>query len=510
MREYVLTAQGEAQLSRYRAFGAVEPDAPDPTPEEVLSYLASALARAVRLRREANELSDAAGRLRLIIEQAEKVGADDLAVEAIAELITTLRQSRETEQVDVLLDRLERIALGQDDRTGATLALPAAAHRYYALGRLRREHGDDPSIRARHLTSAENLYAELATASSGSATAAWRRRQAASIISLASNLRERSEFEQALRHAWDALRLYNELEDPYGRSRCLFMFGFCLRLQGEFDGAWACLERSDKLAHRHSFQRFKADALMQMGEVRRCQGRVDEARELLDEALQRAARMDLIVTQAFAQSGLGAVEYQQQRMKEAKAAFDQADRLFVACHHREGLALNARRRAVVARRAASAGQRGTLKLAGELIRSALGYYRDLNSPAGLAACEIESGRLHILHHGSVSSAVPLLTSRLNDRGQRHLLQLDPWVPRVLHTFAHEVEDSDFIDRTDRLLEVSEQQQADRAPTVEQLAGSGIERGSIPLAESRTREPFVDEMGGEPRRCWEKATLPQAA
>lgn len=149
------------------------------------------------------------------------------------------------------------------------------------------------------------------------ASADWFRSQAWSVISLAGNLRKQTRLERALRLATIAKRSFDSLEDEYGQAQCLFMFGFCLRLLGEFREASACLDHAYRLAEDNCFERARADTLMQIGEVRRCLGDLDEAREFLNEALERADGMRLLVTQAFAQSTLGAVEFQKQEYAEA-------------------------------------------------------------------------------------------------------------------------------------------------------------------------------------------------
>jgi DNA-binding transcriptional ArsR family regulator len=135
VREYELTSGGVTELRRHRTFGARKPPPPELTTEQSLGFLQSALENAVKMRRRTNRLDDAEDRLRAVLRQAEKAHADELAVETIAELATTLRQSRQPSAVSELLERLQLIALGQHPTSTATLALPAAAHRAYALGR---------------------------------------------------------------------------------------------------------------------------------------------------------------------------------------------------------------------------------------------------------------------------------------------------------------------------------------------------------------------------------------
>ena len=161
--------------------------------------------------------------------------------------------------------------------------------------------------RAKRLTSAATLYGQMAETPSYGSASEWRERQAWSIASLASNLRARSRLDRAMQEAACALRVFEDLENPYGRSHCYFQLGFCLRLLGDFDGAWIWLNEANALAAEHSFEPFRADAQMQLGEVLRCRGETEEARARLEESLARAENMGLSITQAFAQSALGAV-----------------------------------------------------------------------------------------------------------------------------------------------------------------------------------------------------------
>lgn len=499
LRQYALTTAGEAELRDHRAFAPAQPPPADPTRDDVARFLRVALDRAVAMRRETNALDEAAARLRVVLAQAREARAHDVAIDATAELATTLRQDGKPLQVRNLLAQLQSIALGQDPQIGAALALPSAAHREYALGRLGDESGNDAVSPDTHLVSAANLYAQLAKAPSFGSASAWKRRQAWSYAALAIHLRERSEFENALEHTAIALRLFDEVEDSYGRSHCLFLFGFCLRLLGEFEDAAGCLNDAYKLAERHGYERFKADSLMQMGEVRRCQRRLDDAYQYLFESFQRSERMGLTVTQAFSQSALGAVAYQQDRLDDAAAAFDRAQQLFKQCGRREGFALNARRYAIVARTAADFREVGDFESVDRMIGLALERYRRLCSPAGIMACEIERGRLLRLRSGRASNTVAALIRRLDDTAQRNLLELDPWVPGILATFARETGDERLTRRARKLLSAAERRLSEHAQRAIKLVADAI--GGVRSAGRPSRaKSSVDEMGGETRRA----------
>jgi DNA-binding MarR family transcriptional regulator len=490
-RLYALTREGEARLSKQRAFGEPgEPPRP-PTSAETLAFMHAAVRNAVRMRREDNGLEDAADRLRVVVEEAGRLQVHELELEAMAELVTTLRQKRRIDAMDDLLDILQKISLGRHPNRDPALALPAAAHREYTLGRLPQMHGGgDPCVRARHLDAAQSLFGQLARSSDSEQAASWQAREAWSVISMANNLRERSKLEDALDATGWAMRLFDRLEDPYGRSRCLFMYGFCQRLMGDFDDAWLRLNEAHNLATAHSFQRFRADSLMQMGDVLRCQGEFVQARSLLEEACDLSERMNLVVTQAFAQSALGAVAFEEQRLGEAQAALRSADELFEACRHSEGQALNDRRRAGVERHLETTARRSQLKVSRRFALRALERYRALRSPAGMAACEIE-----ILRGGRVDQRVATLVARLEDTRQRNLLELDPWVPKIFLKFAEEMEDADLAERAQHLVAASERRLADWA---NQGVGS-VSKRIGGLRQRHTARRFVAfEMGGEAR------------
>jgi DNA-binding MarR family transcriptional regulator len=500
-RLYELTREGEAQLGAHRAFGKPEPTPQAPTVAETVGFLRVVLRDAVAMRRRAERLQDATANIRIVMDQANRVGSHELAVEATAELATMLRLERRTSgrETRELLSTLEQIALGRhSSHHDPQLALPAAAHRAYTLGHLpEADGGGDPAARASHLDSAQFLYGQLADSAKGAKQREdWRRREAWSIVSLATNLRDRTKFEDAFEKTRWAMSLFEKLEDPFGQSRCLFMFGFCLRIMGDFDDAWRNLSAAHALACTHEFERFKADLLTQMGEVRRCQGQVDEARELLGEALERAARMDLLVAQAFAQSALGAVEYQERRMGEAQAALTQAHSLFEACGRREGLALKARRQAIVARHLADVSRRNQIGGVRKLIRSALERYQQLGSPAGMMACEIESARLSIMSHSDPSGAITRLIRQLDDTQQCNLLELDPWVPTVLAVFAEEAGDERLREPAQGLLARAEQRLTE---WTKRDPGRATRRRAGRSSSIAKRFDGSFEMGGETRR-----------
>jgi hypothetical protein len=246
------------------------------------------------------------------------------------------------------------------------------------------------------------------------------------------------------------------------------------------------LEQAYAAARECGFRRIEAGTLMQMGEVRRCQGHGVEARSWLEACLELAEPMELGVTQAFAWSALGAASYQNLDLDKATAALERAHLLFDRCDHRVGMALNLRRQAIVARRALDVCRAGDVGRIANLVATALERYTSLRSPAGAVACEIEEGRL-ALRGGGRESIVRRLLARLTDTRQRNLIELDPWVPRVLVDFAHDADDPELTTRSGELLESAERRVArhpedegDRAIAVDEMAGES--RREIGVAE----------------------------
>jgi DNA-binding MarR family transcriptional regulator len=492
--EYRLTQGGVMALSGHRAFGDfLQPPAP-PTSEEATKFLHAALLTAITVRRKSNRLDETVERIDRVLRQAEKREAPSVMLDSIAELAITARQGQDRNLMREMVGRLEAF-----EAQSPGLELAAAAHLEYALGRAGEEFNEDLPTRAGRLTAAGNLYDHLAARSDGRRSLSWKERHAWSLISYAGNLRKQSKFENALQESAKAMRIFDELEDPYGRSFSLFMIGFCLRLVGHFDQAWLYLDTSHELAVEHGFERFRVDSLMQKGEVRRCQGRVEDARELLGESLEHAESLELVLTQAFAQVALGAVEYQEERLPEAARALEGATLLFERCRHDEGLALSARRHATVGRHLAEMGKESYARVL-ELIATARRVYGGMErSPAGIAACAIEQGRVGVKQGSEeLAAALEALTKLLDDSEETLFLELDPWVPQVLDIFAKEVDQDEFAERTEAVLISAKRR-------FEKRAGSGIALmqdvlgGVANGAAERQADDRAYEMGGETRR-----------
>jgi len=492
---YSITRRGRSELGRHLAFGAAEEMPAPPTKEEDLEFLREALAGAVAMRRRSNRLEEAIDRLQEIQDQAKELGAEDLALEALAELMITQRQARLLKERGKSIEVLKGIVFGPPD-VSPQLVYPAIAHLEYERGKAGDVGDTDTSALARHLTAATTLFEALIEQGGKADTRPWRSRRAWSVISLANNLREQSRYKEAIRYAAQGLRMFEELDDPYGRTQCWLLFGFCLRLLRQFDASWVCLDRAHALATKSSFDRVVAYSLVQMGEVRRSQGDTVEARTLLEEAFNRAEMLDLDVAKAFATSGIAATEFQDKEYERAQATLERAHEIFEACGHPEGTALNGRRQATVARHLSEAEKSIDEPKVKGLIKQAEQIYHAIGSPAGVAACEIERGWMRTLapQCGDVGEVEKRLT-RLLKSDERVPVILDASVPVVLKAFGRRVggelekEASDVARQArERLIEQAEL----GVQSVSEITG---------IKEARSVKPrtSVVEMGAEARR-----------
>lgn len=502
-RPHFLTPAGEVELSRHSAYGGARRNVVEPSHRQRVTFLYSALDAAVEMRRQTNELEDAGTRISIVLREARGIRDGGLVIEAINELATTLRQiPAGDEEIRPLLDELEEISLGRSPFTKSSLVMPAIAHREYSLGRLGESRDNEGGRRARHLIGANNLYAQLAADPNHLEPSKWKERGGWGLIGLARNLRERSKFEEALLEAAKALQLFEEIENPYGRSHCHYVFGDCLRLLGDFDGAWTWLRDARALAEEHCYERFQAELLIQMGEVLRCLGKLDEAQAALEESRDRAESMGLQVTHSFARSALGAVAFHRQDFGTAKSELSEAHKGFKRLRHRQGLALNARRRGAVAR-LVFVETRQHPESAERMIDVARGQYESLASPAGIAACDIEQGRLRLARKKDVRETVVELLDLIDNRAaERNMVELDPWVPAVMGAFAEETGSEHFIDRSLSLLEAARARLSERARVGVQQAAELMGQPSRPISSAGPRSvgaDSADEMAGETRQ-----------
>ncbi|HEY5943202.1 MAG TPA: helix-turn-helix domain-containing protein [Solirubrobacterales bacterium] len=498
-RPHFLTPAGEVELSRHSAYAGARRNPTEPSHRQRVAFLYSALDAAVEMRRQTNE-RDAGTRISIVLREARKTGDGGLVIEALNELATTLRQiPADDQEIRPLLDELEEISLGRSPFTRSSLVMPAIAHREYSLGRLGESRDNEGGRRARHLIGANNLYAQLASDPNHLEPSKWRERQGWGLIGLARNLREGSKFEEALEEAAQALHLFEEIENPYGRSHCHYVFGDCLRLLGDFDGAWTWLRDARALAEEHRYERFQAELLMQIGEVLRCRGELDEAQAALEESRDRAEAMGLQVTQSFARSALGAVAFHRQDFGTAKSELSEAHKGFKRLRHRQGLALNARRRGAVAR-LVFVETRQHPESAERMIEMARGQYESLSSPAGIAACDIEHGRLRLARKKDAAETISDLLDLIDNRAaERNMVELDPWVPAVMGAFAEETGFEHFIDRSHSLHDAARRRLSERAQFGVQRAAELMDRPTKPAGPKSVGADSADEMAGETRQ-----------
>ena len=480
-RIYGLTALGFRTLERHWAHGQ-RPQAPDPPGRETLPFLWRSLGRAVAARRFENQLSEAERRLRAIVAEAERLRSGDLAVQARRELLTTLRQQEDEQGFAIERAALNEIAGGSVASLGGSCILPANGELEYELGRLPEGLGGGQVLdRARHLVTALTIFSRLSfDPDREDRLSYWREREAWALVSLADNHRERSLFEDAVHLVSAALKGFKSLDDTYGSSRCEFLLGFCLRLQGNFSLAGEVLARAYEASCKYGFARFHADTLAQIGDVKRSLGQLDEARECLIEAVERAQYLVMPVTAGFANSALGATEFALGLEVEALGRFAKAQELLAARRHEQGLALNTRRQGVAYRVSGKSGHARAERCIAEATRR----YTQLKSPAGVAASRVELGRLMIDRGRDPEPASRHLMESLGEDEQRVLLKKDPWLPGMLRTFAG-------LSGDELLRAAAQKLVAARSEEDPNAASDGVE----PVAEDVAAA--VEEMASEP-------------
>ncbi len=498
-RRYALTVKGEVELRRHHAYGDPGPEPEQPGRDQATRFLHAALLHSVRIRRQDNDLAEAVDRQRKVLREARKIRDGELVLETMHELATTLRQQGEEAEVTALLDEFEEVALGRSEFADPSLPLQAMAHRSYALGRLRESEATGQASRANSLITALTHYCELAKGSPGESSQKWRERQAWSAYSLAASQRSASQLDDSVRTGTAALHLFEKIEDDYGRSHCLFLLGFCLRLLGDLDGASELFGDAHELASKGSYVRLQVDSLMQIGEVYRCRGQFDEAREALDESRKRASKLRLPVTEAFAYTALGAVAFDQYRWLEAQVELQRAEERFDQVHHWEGGALNSRRRSIAARFGFMEAAHGNLKKARQLNDAAFERYFKMRRPAGVVACSIERDRLRMCEGLAPKTIGDLVDLIDNKAPERSCLELDPWVPPLLVRFAEETEHEGLVSRAHQVLKSGEERLKESLRKAMKILGSEVSPHSQALPAAKT-----NEMGAETRELREES------
>jgi DNA-binding MarR family transcriptional regulator/tetratricopeptide (TPR) repeat protein len=499
---YALTAEGEAAFGGHLVFGAPAEPAPPPSAGEMEVFLGASLTDAVMLRRQDNRLDEALGRIRSVIREAAKAKLPALELRARRELTTTLRQAEQPRELAAELGEFARIAAGEDERFGPALAVPALAHLQYERGR-RLEHlgGRTIDVRTRWLINAAGVYASLAEG--GHAGDDWKARRGWALFNIADNYRELTKIGRALTVVNQAAILFSDEEDRYGLAHCLFLAGSSLRLRGDFAHARVSLEEARDIAVGDAFERLLAMTLMQLGETYRCEGHPERARDMLTESLDRATALDTTLTKAFALSALGATSFDLGDQGAALRQLADAQEQLERCSHLEGQALNLRRLAVVQRTVMTSGRGLDTRQVRSLVSRARSRYARMQSPAGIAACLVESGRLTLNTGRRTTEICRSLRELISPRGpRRDLLERDPWVPDIVLDFAREACDPTLVAaatslRADARSRAALRESAGWAFLYERACGRVNEKGSAASSQDGDRRP--DEMAGEPRR-----------
>jgi tetratricopeptide (TPR) repeat protein len=431
------TNAGDGRIRHYRLTNpdtvSAEGDAEPPSAtEEERQYLGLVIDAAVHARRKENDLSYAADRLERVLEQATNAKADDLALVARGELVTTLRLAGRFDDVQTQLTAFGEIATGQTN-VEPYLVAPAIGCLDYELGL---QDSLPAPERLEHLATAATVFRRskhLGQAHDWSAREGW------ALLASAELWRQQSQFGIAVTHAERAESIFSEYHDGYGSAEALRVQGFCQRLRGNFSEAIAVLRRAAELATAESADSCLADVLLQLGDALRCVGRLGGAFETLSEADELARRLGRTRTLGFILTALGAVSYASGELGQAWASATEAAPLLASSP--PGHALSARRQAVIARDLAADGDTAMCRQSTELFSQSMEQYRALHSPAGIAACCVGLGRVG--NEPDMSRfAINTLVGVASSGEGRLLLPLDPWIPALVKRWADESGDPD--------------------------------------------------------------------
>ncbi|WP_237572877.1 MarR family transcriptional regulator [Mycolicibacterium lacusdiani] len=394
--------------------------------EEQRQYLGLVIAAAVRARRRGNDQAYAIDRLSRVLEQASAAEFNDLALVARRELVTTLRQHGDGVN-DILphLEALSRIATGKTP-VEPDLVAPATACLDYELGCRDSLPERD---RIEHLTAAATIFRRCRDMDG---THDWAPREGWARLAIAALWRQQTEFGVALDEAELAESIFTVYDDTYGRAEATRIQGFCQRLRGNFADAIAILERALLYAADCSAETCRADVLLQLGDALRCTGAYKRSAEVLNEAVELAEALKRPRTLGFSLTALSAVNF-------AADDLDQAWKLAARAHPhmastRPGLALNTRRRAVIARELGTAGDAARSAESVELFHESMQQYVDLQSPAGIAACWVGMGKL-AKDVDQPAEAIRGLFEVASSKAGRLLLPIDPWIPSLMSNWA---------------------------------------------------------------------------
>lgn len=408
-------------------------DVAAPTDDEAeRQHIALAIGVAVEARRKRHDLEYARDRLERLLNQATEIGAADLALLARTELITTLRQqsrsvpARESARQEHIMALAAMVRPATTSAVPAYLVAPALGCLEYQLGR---DKTKTTAARLRHLTAAEVTFArceDMATSHD------WAPREGWSLLMRAELWRKQTEFGKAQNLALQASGIFQRYDDRYGAAEAFRVLGFCQRLRGDFDGAIATLEHALALEGSAVSDRCRADVLLQLGDAYRCKGQLNPARFFLAEAEQLSESLGRTITLGFVLSSLAAVEYADESLDAAKNYATRAAKPLQA--EPGGLAMNTRRLAVICRELAASGDRAQVGVSVDLFQTALAGYRELDSPAGAAACLVGYGKLS---GEEEDAAVGELMDLASSTRSRMLLPKDPWLPGLVSQWAEE-------------------------------------------------------------------------
>jgi tetratricopeptide (TPR) repeat protein len=441
---------------------------PPSATEEERQYLSLVIAAAVRARRRKNDLGYAADRLERALEQATEVEANDLALVARRELVTTLRQAGRDPEAQPHLDALAEIAAGKAG-VEPDLVAPATACLDYELGRY-----DFLPTRQRldHLTTAAIVFGRCAQLD---AAHDWAPREGWALLGSAELWRQQTDFGAAFDYATRAESIFVAYGDTYGSAEAMRMQGLCQRLRGNFSDAIAVLRRADDLAKAGLADRCRADVLLQLGDALRCTGDLEAAAETLTEATEIAREIERTRTLGFSLTALAAVRYASGELDQAWDLATKAEQQLASSP--PGRALNARRQAVIARELAANGDSTKWDQSVDFFRQSMAQYRTLRSPAGIAACCVGLGKVYE-NQGVPDPAIDDLIDVASTRAGRILIPIDPWIPSLMQQWAEESGD----------------------PGVHRVADWTYS------SDEQARFADADEMAGEPRQESELLTV----
>lgn len=433
LENQVVAFTGTDNDRRVRHYALVEgvSEAESMTKTEVLrEHIALGIGAAVEARRKRHELEYARDRLERLLGQATRVGADDLALLARTELITTLRQESQTAPAQETVRARHLHDTASLLKAGSTfpghLVTPAIGALEYELGRDKSKAVD---ARLKHLIGAEIAFGRCEGLERAHD---WCPREGWALLERGDLWRKETEFGKAQALATSASRIFENYDDPYGMAEARRLLGFCQRLRGDFDGAIETLESALVVGEGAASDRCRADVMLQLGDALRCRGDFDEATDYLCQAEELARALGRTTTLGFVLTSLAAIQFALMDMDEARALALKARQPLAA--ERSGTAMNDRRLAVIYRELADGGERELAAESAVLFEQSLASYKAIDSPAGVAACLVGIGKISDEQQGSSASKLKSIASSADGR---MLLPMDPWLPSLVTEWADE-------------------------------------------------------------------------